>query len=285
MSFTAQAQELNAKVTVNADRIQSTNKNVFVTLEKALNQYINGTKWSATTFNKAEQIDCTFSLMILEQPAEGSFKAELFVQSRRPVYNSAYTTTLLNYRDNQFSFEYMEGAPIEPYQEYSLNSNLEAVIAFYANLILGMDFDSFSPGGGNAFFRVAQNIANQAQSANWGGWAAFDEKSRSAIINAYTDNSLAKYHELWYIYHRKGLDEMAANPDRGRMTVLEVLPVLKEIRQARSSEMLLQQFADAKLDEVVLIAEQATSEQKKETYDLLRDVFPSMSQQLQPLKK
>ncbi|GHV12298.1 DUF4835 domain-containing protein [Bacteroidia bacterium] len=280
-----QAQELNAKVTVNAERIQSSNKNVFVTLERALNQLINGTKWNdAVTFATNERIDCTFSLMILEQPSENSFKAELFVQSRRPVYNSTYTTALLNYRDNQFSFDYMENAPIQ-IQKNTVNSNLEAVISFYAYLILGLDFDSFSPGGGSAFFRQAQEIANQAQSSNWAGWAAFEEKSRPSIINAYTDNSLAKYHELWYIYHRKGLDEMAANPDRARMTILEALPMLKDIRQARSSEMLLQQFADAKLDEAVSIAEKATTEQKKETYDLLLNVFPSMSNQLQPLKK
>jgi hypothetical protein len=253
-------------------------------LERSLNQLINGTRWSAATLATNERIDCTFSLMILEQPTENSFKAELFVQSRRPVYNSTYTTTLLNYRDNQFAFEYVENAPIQ-IQEYSLNSNLEAVISFYANLILAMDFDSFSPGGGSPFFRQAQDIANRAQSANWGGWSAFEEKSRSAIINAYTDNSLAKYHEFWYIYHRKGLDEMAANPDRARMTILEALPMLKEIRQMRSSDMLLQQFADAKLDETVALAERATQEQKKETYDLLREIFPSMSQQLQPLKK
>jgi hypothetical protein len=280
-----QAQELNARVTVNSERIQGTNKNVFTSLERALNQFINGTKWSATTFAPNERIDCTFSLIILEQPSDNSFKAEIFVQSRRPVYNASYTTTLLNYRDTKFDFEYMENAMIEA-QQNTLNSNLEAVISFYANLILALDFDSFSPLGGSVFYRQAQNIVNMAQSSTWGGWSAFDDtKSRGSMIAAYMDESLRNYHELWYAYHRKGLDEMAANPDRGRMTLLSALPVLKEIRQVRSSEIVLQMFADTKLDEVVSIASKATADEKKELYELLRSVFPSMSGILEPLRK
>ncbi|GHT40077.1 DUF4835 domain-containing protein [Bacteroidia bacterium] len=285
-----QSQELNARVTVNSDRIQGTNKNIFTTLERALNQFINGTQWSrvisrSITLSNNERIDCTFSLIILEQPSDNSFKAELFVQSSRPVYNSSYITAMLNYRDVNFAFEYVENATIE-IQEYALNSNLEAVIAFYANLILGLDFDSFSPKGGSVFFRQAQNIANMAQSSGWEGWSVFnDTKSRGSMINAYMDESLKGYHDLWYTYHRKGLDEMAANPDRSRMTILSALPALKEMRQVRSSEIIMQMFADSKLDEIVSIAGKATAEEKKETYDLLRSVYPSMSTQLEPLKK
>jgi hypothetical protein len=283
---TLQAQELNARVTVNSDRIQGTNKNIFTSLERALNQFINGTLWNRSlTLSNNERIDCTFSLIIKEQPSDNAFKAELFVQSSRPVYNSSYTTTMLNYRDVNFDFEYIENATIE-IQENALNSNLEAVIAFYSNLILGLDFDSFSPRGGGVFFRQAQNIATMAQSSGWGGWSAFDDsKSRGSMINAYIDESLKGYHDLWYTYHRKGLDEMAANPDRARMTILSALPALKEMRQVRSSEIILQMFADAKLDEIVSIAGKATADEKKETYDLLRNVYPSMSQQLDPLKK
>jgi hypothetical protein len=287
-----QAQELNARVTVNSERIQTTNKNVFTSLEQALNQFINGSQWSSTTFSPNERIDCTFSLTILEQPTENTFRAELFVQSRRPVYNSSYTTTALNFRDTKFEFEYMENATIAVQQNtlnnnLELNSNLEAVIAFYANLILALDFDSFSPSGGNAFYRQAQSIDSMAQSnSSWTGWSAFDDnRNRGSIINAFMDSSLKGYRDLWYTYHRKGLDEMTANPDRGRTTILNALPVLKDIRQVRSSEIILQMFADSKLDEMVSIAGKATKEEKKETYDLLRNLYPSMSNQLEPLKK
>ncbi|MDR2086684.1 MAG: DUF4835 family protein [Dysgonamonadaceae bacterium] len=279
-----QAQELNANVTVNSDRIQTTNKNIFTTLERALSQFINGRQWSSGTFSATEKIDCTFSVTILEQVSEYNFKAELFVQARRPVYNSSYVTTIFNWRDTKFEFEYMENAPVEMNQT-EITSNLVATIAFYANLILAMDFDSFSSLGGALFLRQAQSIASQAQSSSWSGWAAFDDnRSKAAIINVYLDESMKPYRELWYTYHRKGLDEMAANPDRGRITILNGLPVLKEIKKVRDSEIILQMFADCKLDETVSIAGKASSEEKKETSDLLRSLFPSMSDRIEPLK-
>ena len=284
--FRLQAQELNATVTVNSDRIQSTNKNVFTSMQRALNQFINGTQWSTATFAPNERIDCTFSLTIMEQPAETSFKAELFIQARRPVYNSTYLTSILNYRDTKIEFEYTENAPLEIVQT-SIDNNLTAAIAFYCNLILALDFDSFSPQGGSIFYRQALSIAMQAQSnTGWSGWSAFDDrKSRSSIINAYTDESVKPFREMWYTYHRKSLDEMAANPDRGRTTLLNALPVLKDIRNVRNSEILLQMFADCKLDEIVSVASKANAEEKKSAYDLLRNVFPASTTQLDPLKK
>lgn len=281
-----QAQELNAVVNVNSDRIQSTNKSVFSALQLSLSQFINGTQWSNATFAPNERIDCSFSLTIMEQPTETSFKAELYVQSRRPVFNSTYITSILNYRDTKVEFEYTENATLEIVQT-SIDNNLTAIIAFYCNLILALDFDSFSPQGGSIFYRQALSIAMQAQSnTNWNGWSAFDDrKSRSSIINAYTDESVKPFRDMWYTYHRKSLDEMAANPDRGRTTLLSALSVLKDIRNVRNSEILLQMFSDCKLDEIVSVASKANEEEKKSTYDLLRSVFPTATTQLEPLKK
>jgi len=280
------AQELNATVTVNSDRIQSTNKNVFNSMQRSLNQFINGTQWSNATFANNERIDCTFSLTIMEQPTEIAFKAELFIQARRPVYNSTYLTSVLNYRDTKIEFEYIENAPLEIVQT-SIDNNLVAIIAFYCNMILALDFDSFSPQGGSIFYRQAQSIAMQAQSnASWSGWSAFDDRrSRSSIINVYTDESVKPFREMWYTYHRRSLDEMAANPDRGRTTLLNALSVLKDIRNVRNSEILLQMFSDCKLDEIVSVASKANAEEKQSIYDLLRSVFPTSSTQLEPLKK
>ncbi|GHU63565.1 DUF4835 domain-containing protein [Bacteroidia bacterium] len=278
--------ELNAKITVNSDRIQSTNKNVFATMERALNQLVNETKWSNASFAITEKIDCTFSLSISEQTTDNKFKGELFVQARRPVYNSSYLTSTLNFRDKNIEFEYMENANLEM-TETSISNNLIATVAFYCNLILALDFDSFSNLGGSVFFRTAQNIAMQAQSnPAWTGWSAFDDnKSRSSIINAYLDEQTKPMRELSYTYHRKSLDEMAANPDRARTTILNALSVLKDIRSIQNSEIVLQMFADCKLDEIVSLAAKATAEEKKITYDLLKSVFPASSTQLEPLKK
>lgn len=288
LCFTAihlQADELNAMVSVNSDRIQSPNKNVFTSMQQAMERLINGTKWSNSNLSLNERIDCTFSLTIIEQQ-DNKFRAELFVQSRRPVYNASYVTPALNYRDKNVEFEYVENTPLEFIQNM-IDNNLIAILVFYCNLILAQDFDSFSPFGGSVFYREAQNIAIQAQTnSGWKGWSAFDDnRSRTSIINAFLDESVKPYREMWYTYHRKGLDEMAANPDRGRTTVLNAMPVLKDIRSVRNSEILLQMFADCKLDEIVLLASTATAEEKKITYDLLRNVFPASSNSLEPLRK
>jgi hypothetical protein len=281
-----EAQELNATVTVNHDRIQNANQNIFSSLERSLNQLVSETKWSNVAFSMNERIDCTISLTILEQTTDTYFKSELFIQARRPVYNSSYYTSVLNYRDQKVEFEFAENTPLE-FVETSLDNNLVAVIAFYCHLIMALDFDSFSLQGGNVFHRSAQSIAMQAQSnSGWTGWSAFDDnRSRSSIINAYLDESMKPFRELWYTYHRKGLDEMAANADRGRTTILNALPVLKDVRSVRNSEIVLQMFADCKLDELVSITAKASTEEKKTNYDLLRSVFPASSTILEPLKK
>ena len=280
-----QAGELNATVSVNSDRIQNANKNVFTSMQRAIDRLINERKWSNANFSSNERIDCNFSFTIIEQ-TDNRFRAELFVQSRRPVYNSSYVTPTLNYRDTKVEFDYMENQSLE-FNETMIDNNLVAILAFYCNLILAKDFDSFSPFGGSVFYREAQNLATQAQSnSSWSGWSAFDDnRSRTSIINAFLNEAVRPYREFWYIYHRKGLDEMAANPDRGRTTILNALPVLKDIRNVRNSEILLQMFADCKLDEIVSIASTATPEERKNTYELLRNVFPASSNSLEPLRK
>ena len=281
-----QAQELNAKVTVNSSRIEGTNKDVFTTLQTQLNEFLNSRKWSAATLSPIEKIECNFSIEVLTNPSGDHYQAALSVNARRPVYNSTYTTGLIYFRDTEFDFDYVENSPIE-YIENSLSNNIVATIAFYSYLILGLDFNSYAPMGGSYFFRQAQNIAMQAQSnSSWTGWTPFSKtNNRHAIITAFTDESLSAFHELWYTYHRKGLDEMAANADRGRTNILNALPVLKQLDNVRSSTVMLQMFAEAKLDEIALICSKATSEQKREIYDLLYGIYPTMSSRLEPLKK
>ena len=175
------ANEFNAQVKINSDKIQGTNKQVYTTLQDALTQFINTRKWTDATFGINERIDCTFNIIINEKPSDNSFKAEIQVQARRPVYNSSYTTTLLNFRDTQLDFDYTEYEPFE-YTENSLSSNLTATLVFYIYTILGLDFDSFAPKGGNPFFQQAQQIVTLAQAqVSWNGWKAFDsDRNRHA---------------------------------------------------------------------------------------------------------
>lgn len=283
--FVGKAQELNAQVKINRDKIQGT-QTVFETLEKALTEFINNRKWTDATFAINERIDCTFNIIINEMPSDNSFKSEIQIQARRPVYNSSYTTTLLNFRDTQLDFDYTEYEPLE-YTENSLNSNLMATIVFYIYTIIGLDFDSFAPKGGEAFIRQAQQIVSLAQAqAAWNGWKAFDsDRNRHAIATALTENTADSFRDMWYNYHRKGLDEMAANPDRGRTTIISLLPALEEIKKTRPTSVLLQMFADAKLDEVVAIYSKATTTEKQEGYKMLSNLYPAMTTRLEPLKK
>ena len=284
--FIGKAQELNARITINSDKVQSTNKQVFKTLQDALNDFVNNKKWTDATFAMNERIDCSMTLIINEMVSDNSFKGEIQVQARRPVYNSSYTTTLLNYRDTELSFDYTEFEPLE-YTENTLNSNLIATVVFYIYTILGLDFDSFSPKGGTAFFEQAMQIVSLAQAQpTWTGWKAFEnDRNRHALATALTDNTSELFRDMWYNYHRKGLDEMAANPDRGRTTIIGLLPVLEQVKSARPTSPLLQMFADSKLDEVVLIYSKATTQEKQEGYKMLANLYPALTTRMESLKK
>lgn len=286
ISFVGKAQEVNARITINSEKIQATNKQVFTTLQKALTEFVNNRKWTDATFAVNERIDCSITLIINEMPSDNSFKAEIQVQARRPVYNSSYTTTLLNFRDTQLDFDYTEFEPVE-YTENSLSSNLTATIVYYIYTVLGLDFDSFSPKGGAPFLAQAQQVVSLAQAQpSWNGWKAFEnDRNRHALSTALTDNTSDLFHEMWYNYHRKGLDEMAANPDRGRTTIISLLPTLNQIKSARPTSVLLQMFADTKLDEIVSIYSKATTQEKQEGYKELSNLYPALTTRLEPLKK
>ena len=281
-----EAQELNARVSVNSERIQGTNRSIFNSLETALANFINNQKWGAATFAQNEKIECSFALTILTTTGDNNYTAELLIQAQRPVYNSGYNTTLVRFRDTDLNFEYQDNTPFQIIGN-TIDNNLVATVAFWANMILGLDFDSFSPKGGSVFLRQAQTIAMQAQGAgSWNGWTAFDKaNNRHGIITSFIDETMSPYRELWYTYHRKGLDEMTTNSDRARTTILNALPVLDELRGSRASSALLQMFADCKLDEIVSMSSEASSDEKRTTYDMLRKVYPAMSVQLEPLKK
>ncbi|MDR1556465.1 MAG: DUF4835 family protein [Tannerellaceae bacterium] len=282
-AFAAVSQEINARITINSDKIQGTNKQVYTSLQNALMEFVNNRKWTDAAFAVNEKIDCTMNLIVNEH-TDNSFKSEMLIQARRPVYNSGYTTTLLNFQDRQLDFEYVEFSPLE-YTENTLESNLTATIVYYIYLILGFDFDSFSPQGGTAFFQQAQQIVNLAQSQPaWNGWKAFDnDRNRHAIITALTENTSETFREMWYNYHRKGLDEMAANADRGRTTILEALPALEQLKSARPSSVLLQLFSDAKLDEVIAIYSKANMQEKQAGRTMLSNLYPTASTRLEAL--
>lgn len=285
LPFVGEAQELNARITVNGEKVAVANKQIFTTLQNALTEFVNNRRWTDATFAVNEKIDCNMTIIVNEMD-EMTFKSEIQVQARRPVYNSSYTTTLLNFRDQELEFEYTEGEALD-YNSNTLTNNLTATVVFYVYLILGLDFDSFALQGGNTYIQQAQQIVNLAQSEmGWTGWKAFDSnRNRHAVVTALQDNASEAFRQMWYTYHMKGLDEMAANADRGRTTIIEAISALQTVKQARPTSVLLQMFSDAKLDELIAIYSKATSQERQEGYKLLMDIYPAQSTRLEELKK
>lgn len=277
-------QELNCRVEINTDQIQNVNKEVFTTLQEAITEYINTNRWGNAQFSANEKIECTMFFTI-KSYSDMAMTGELQVQSLRPVYNSSYTTTLLNFKDTKIDFTYQENEPLV-FSETTMESNLTAILNFYAYLILALDFDSFSPFGGDYYFEKAAEVVQMAQSSGEKGWKAFeDTKNRSAVLSAYTDNATKALRSLSYTYHRKGLDEMALSVDKGRAAVTSALEELKKVYDVAPMSVGLSMFKDAKLDELTNIYSKAGTTEKDKVYELLYPIYPTEGQRLKKIKE
>ena len=281
--FYAHSQELNCTVEINSSQIEGTDKSVFTTLQESITEYFNTTKWTNAQFSANEKIECRFFMTIKEYDGE-KFTGDIQVQLSRPVYNSNYTTTLLNFKDTKVEFTYQENEPLI-FNENAMESNLTAIFNFYAYMFLALDFDSFSPNGGQPYYDKAASIVQMAQSSGEVGWKAFeDTKNRSAVLSAYTDGNTKGIRTLIYNYHRKGLDEMATSPDKGRAAITESLNEIKKIYDVSPMSVALSMFKDAKLDELVNVYSKAGSTEKDQVYELLKPIYPTESSRLNQIK-
>ena len=277
------SQELKVRVDVNSDKIQGTNKQPFQTLQNKLTEFMNEQKWSDAKFSTNEKIEASFVLTLTEVDGE-NYKGELQIQAKRPVYNSSYKTTLLNLRDVSIDFVFREFEPLH-FNINAIESNLTAVMAFYAYYILGTDFDSFSPLGGTPFYQQAQAIASAQLSSGGTGWNPSEGKrSRGLLINDALDESSKPYRELWYNYHRLGLDEMSSSVEKGRLKITSSLPSLKQLRSDRPMTTLITTFGDAKLDEIPEIYSKSGGAEKEEIYKLLSELYPTQRNRFESLR-
>lgn len=284
ISLGMSAQELNCEVEVNAQKIEGGSKSVFQTLQQAMSEYMNETRFSNATFANNEKLDCRLYLTVSEY-TDDRITGDLQVQLSRPVYNSTYTTTLFNFKDNRISFEYREGEPII-HNENSIDSNLTAILDYYAYLFLALDFDSFSPKGGEQFYERAASIVQEAQSMGEVGWKAFeDPKNRSGVLTAFTSPSTSSYRQMLYDYHRKGLDEMVTSPDKGRASITQSLSALEAVYKADPMSAALSIFRDSKLDELVNVYSKAPQTERELVYKLLQPIYPSENERLNKIKK
>ena len=279
-----QAQELNCNLQINSDKIQGSNKSVFTTLQKSATEFLNNRRWTELAYEENERIECNINIIINSVEGE-TYSAEMVVQSRRPVFNSSYTSTLLNIRDQDFKFTYREFEPLE-FNESNLNANLTAVLAYYAYIIIGYDMDTFSRLGGTPYFQVAENIVSQAQTSDWGGWKAFEnDKNRYALISNVMDDAFKKFREFFYEYHRLGLDEMSINSTNGRAKITSGIPVLRNVYRARPTTVIISSFLESKSDELINIFKKGTPEEKKLVLDILTTVNPTLTNRYEEIMK
>lgn len=278
------AQELQCNVTINSDKIEGSNKSVFNTLQQSITEYMNTIRWTGMTVAANERIECSM-MIIVNSVADNVFDCEMQIQARRPVYGTAYSTPLLNIKDNYFNFTYQEFDRLE-YQDHVFTTNLTAMLAYYCYLIIGMDMDSFSRLGGTPYFTQCENIVNAAMTATMSdsemrGWykssASGSNKNRYELINNLLDESFKKYREFYYEYHRLCLDEMTQNVANARARIASGLEVLKETKRARPRGYLVDTFLDAKTDELVNLFRRSPETEKKKMYDLLMDLDPTRS--------
>jgi len=282
---TIQAQELNCTINLNSDQIQGSNKSVFNTLKKSITEFVNNRKWTELTYANDERIECTMNIIVKKFEAD-VFTCEIQIQSRRPIFNSTYYSTLFNFKDMDFTFTYKEFDQLE-LNNNNITSNLTGVLAFYAYIVIGYDMDSYSRLGGTPFFQTAESIVNAAQGSNMGsGWKAFDSnKNRYALINNLLDEAFKKYRSYFYEYHRLGLDVMTENSANGRWQIADGLPVLKEANRARPSAIVISSFLDAKNDELINIFTKATSKEKADAIQILSDINPAQTSRYEQILK
>jgi hypothetical protein len=277
LAGTMQAQELQARLSVQAGKVSTqVDKKVFQTLQTALNTFLNNRKWTPDTYQPNEKIKCNFLITIDEDKGNNVFKGTLTVQAARPVYGSTYESPLINFQDPELVFKYVEYQPIEFNENRvqgndPLAANLTAVLAYYVNIIMGLDYDSFAPRGGDPYFQKALNIVNNApEGRDIAGWKTFDGlRNRYRLVENLTDSRFALAHDAIYTYYRSGLDKLTGNEEEARNGVLNALSFLNTLNRDNPNSMILPVFFQGKSNEIAKLFSRANTATKTRARDLL----------------
>jgi hypothetical protein len=284
----ATAQELRCNLSINSSKIQGTNKSIFQTLQKDLNDFLSNKAWTNNKFATDERIECSFFLTITEQLSTNEFKGTLQIQSSRPVYGSTYITPVFNFMDNDISFSYIEYDPIE-FSEQTHTSNLSSLFAFYVYMILGLDYDTFALRGGTEYFKKAEHIVVNAQGAVEKGWRPYEgsRNNRYWMIENILNYKYDAERSAYYKYHRLGLDQMGERISEGRENVTNALIDIQKVFRDRPDTYLffLKIFFDAKTDEIVNIYSEATEQERTRAYQILAEIDKNNEKKYVKLKE
>ena len=273
------SQELNCNVQVSAQRIQGSNRQVFESMQKDIYDFMNNTVWTNHVFKYAERINCNILINLNEQLSADEFRGTIQIQLSRPVYNTTYETTLLNFMDNSFQFRYVEFAPLE-FNPGTFTSNLVSVLAYYSYIILGFDYDSFSPFGGDEFYQIAEQIVTNAQNAVEPGWKPYDgsrSRNRYWLVKNLRDKGYEGVRGFIYEYNVNGLDKMEAKMGEARISIVESFRLVQEVFRRKPDPFmyLIQVVMESKSDELINIFSQAFPEEKSRIVDMLIEIDPA----------
>ncbi len=281
------SQELNCNVQISAQKIQGSNRQVFESMQRDIYEFMNNTVWTNNVFSYAERIDCNLLINLTDQLSADEFKGTIQIQLRRPVFNTTYNSTMLNFMDNNFQFRYVEFQPLE-FDPNSYRSSLVSVLAYYTYIILGFDYDSFSPLGGTEFFQVAEKIVTNAQNASEPGWKPYDgsrNKNRYWLVKNLLDKQYEGVRRFIYDYDINGLDRMESKAGEARTNIVESLRLLQEVFRAKPDPFmnLLQVVMESKSDEIVNLFSEAFPEEKARVVEILTEIDPGNKSKYQKI--
>lgn len=275
--FSLSAQDFQCQLSVNSSQVAGSNRNKFNTLQQELYKFVNDRKWCQYNLKTNERIECAIMINITEAAGD-TYTCTMTIQLQRPIFNTNYKSPVLNFQDKSVKFTYEEGAPLE-YAENSNLSQLTSLIAFYLDLFLAIDFDTFSMNGGSPYYTLAQGVVNACQNASEPGWKSYEtgQRNRYWIIENLTNPSYSKIHDFFYKYHRLGLDMMSESVDVGRASILDAIRDLQKVNSQKSNIYIVQIVVQAKADEIVNIFKEATPVEKTEVIRLMKQIDPSNS--------
>ncbi len=287
VTWTAQAQELQCDVVVNGEQVQSTDQQLFTTMQSRIFEFMNNRRWSEQLYAPDERIKCRLLISLTDMPEIGVYKANVQIVSVRPAYGTGYESVLFSYIDKDWTFQFSDAQPLD-YAANNYTSNLSSLLAFYANLIIGFDGDSFGKLGGASAYDRARSILNQAasQGASYPGWKAFeDNRNRYWLLDNLQDPQFLPLREGMYTMHREGLDLMLDKPDQARKNMLAVLQNIQKLQQQKPGSAVVRSFFDAKSDELVNMFKTAAPTDKQQAYTILTQVDPTNSAKYEVLLK
>ncbi|MEM8894506.1 MAG: DUF4835 family protein [Bacteroidota bacterium] len=282
-TFTALSQELNCRVVIDAQQVQSTERDIFSEMEIAFAQFLNDRKWTDDNFTNDERINCNLIINISSMPSIGNFEASVQVLSARPVYGTNYESILLNFGDRDWTFEYAPSQPLN-YNDNAFNNNITSLLAFYAYVIIGLDYDSFENMAGQPYLERAWQVVNNAQQSGFAGWNQFGSiRNRYWLAENLINQQMEPIRQSIYSYHRLGMDLMQDDPEKARTTIVEGLKQIQSVNNIRPRAIFTISYIDAKTDELANVFAQGNPSVRRNAYNIVTQLDPSKAEALKKM--